>query len=321
MGRTVVTAPGKVILFGEHAVVYGYPAIAAPVTQVEARVVVEDGSRPGTPSQSGTLIIAPDLNQEIWLADAPNDDALAMAIRLVQKAAGLAELPPLKITVSSTIPIASGLGSGAAIAAGLIRALARHLSRPELATNEQVSSLTYEVEKIYHGTPSGIDNTVVSYEQAVYFVRQQPQNRIETFDVARPVHLLVADTAIRSSTKAVVSDVRCQWEADPTRFDEIFANCGRIADEARVALEQGDLARLGVLMNENHRWCRAMTVSSPELDRLVVAAQEAGALGAKMSGAGRGGNMIALVTEELVERVRDGLDTAGARSVLTSVLV
>lgn len=307
-------APGKVILFGEHAVVYGQPAIAAPVTQVQARVVVVDGSRPGI------LIIAPDLNQETWLADAPDDDALATAVRLVMKAGGLAELPPLTITVSSTIPIASGLGSGAAIAAGVVRGLARHLSRPELATNEQVSALTYEVEKIHHGTPSGIDNTVVAYERAVYFRRQVPVNVIETFGVARPVHLLVADTGVRSSTKVVVGDVRRQWEADPARFDKIFANCGRIADEARVALERGDLARLGELMNENHRWLQEMTVSSLALDRLVVAAQAAGALGAKMSGAGRGGNMIALVEEGLLERVREGLDAAGARSVLSSVL-
>jgi mevalonate kinase len=309
------SAPGKIILFGEHAVVYGRPAIAAPVSQVRATAVVQPNPEPGV------RIIAPDLATDFYLDAADPDDALVATIRQIQQAAGLASLPDLIITVRSEIPIASGLGSGAAIAAAVIRAVAGQLGLAHLATDEWVSNLTYEVEKIHHGTPSGIDNTVVAYEKPVYFVRQQPQNRIETFGVKRPLRLLVADTGVRSSTKIAVGDVRRQWQADPDRFEALFDGCGRIAKTARAAIESGDIAHVGCLMTANQRLLEEMTVSSPELERLVAAALPAGALGAKLSGAGRGGNMIALVKDEGMETaVREALLAAGAKTVLTTII-
>ncbi|HEX6384999.1 MAG TPA: mevalonate kinase, partial [Anaerolineae bacterium] len=221
------TAPGKVILFGEHAVVYGRPAIAVPVTQVRASAVVTPGL------SEGVRLVAPNLGIDVFLAEATEDDALAAAVRQVQQAAGLASLPNLSIMVRSDIPIASGLGSGAAITAAVIRALALYLDLPDLLSSERVSALTYEVEKIHHGTPSGIDNTVVAFEQPVYFRRRQPKNQIETFRVAAPLRLLIGDTGIRSSTRAVVLDVRRQWEAELARFEALFDACGRIAESAR----------------------------------------------------------------------------------------
>lgn len=308
------TAPGKVILFGEHAVVYGQPAIAIPVSQVRARATVVAGRQPGV------RLFAPDLGVSKLLREEDRDDALATAVYLVKAATHLPNLPDMIITVGSDIPIASGLGSGAAIAAAAIRAVAQFIGFGHLLSNEWVSTLTYEVEKIHHGTPSGIDNTVVTYEQPVYFVRQQPHNRIETFAVAQPLTLLVADTGVRSATKRVVGDVRQQWEADPATFDALFAACGRIALAARQALEAGDAGRLGVLMQENQAVLEKMTVSSAELERLVAAALAAGALGAKLSGAGRGGNMIALVREGEETAVSQALYAAGAQNVLTTVL-
>lgn len=310
----MATAPGKIILFGEHAVVYGRPAIAIPLSQLRATAVVA----PAT--QSGIRLIAPDLGQDVLLAGAPPDDPIAAVIRQVQTAVHRPTLPDMTITVSSQIPIASGLGSGAAITAAVVRALADFLGMGHQATPEWVSALTYEVEKIHHGTPSGIDNTVVAYEMPVYFVRQQPQNHIEPFTVARPLHLLVADTGVRSSTKIAVGDVRRHWQENPAKFEALFDGCGRIAAAARAAIETGDVAALGPLMVENHALLQEMTVSSPELDRLVTAAIAAGALGAKLSGAGRGGNMIALVTPETTTAVCQSLLTAGAKSVLSTTL-
>ncbi len=312
--KTTASAPGKIILFGEHAVVYGRPAIAAPVSQVRATAVVENSPA------SGIRLIAPDLGQEMMLTEAPPGHPIAAVIRQFELAANLPVLPDLVITVTSDIPIASGLGSGAAITAAVIRALCRHLGLDEYLTPAWVSAQTYEVEKIHHGTPSGIDNTVVSYEMPVYFTRRKPQNRIETFSVAAPLHFLVADTAVSSSTKEVVGDVRRQWQEDRAAFDAIFDGCGRIARAARQAIEQGDLETVGRLMNENHQLLQEMTVSCPELDRLATAALSAGALGAKLSGAGRGGNMIALATAETAASVSEALLNAGARSVLTSIL-
>ena len=305
------TAPGKVILFGEHAVVYGRPAIAAPVSQVRATAVL-------TPSPDNHIhLIAPDLSLYHTLAEADAENPLAMAVRQVAMTLNQT-LPPFSLTVTSQIPIASGMGSGAAITAAIIRALAQYLDLS--ASQTWVSDLTYEVEKLHHGTPSGIDNTVVAYEQPVYFVRQHPQNRIEAFQVKRPLPLLIADTGIRSSTKVVVGDVRRQWQADPTHFEALFDGCGQIADQARAAIERGDLMEIGRLMNQNHSLLQAMAVSSPELDRLVTAANQVGALGAKMSGAGRGGNVIALIEEGKETAVREALLAAGATAVLTSAV-
>ncbi len=314
MKTTKASAPGKMILFGEHAVVYGRPAIAAPISQLRATAVVQDNPDPGV------ILRAPDLGRDYDLQRASETDPFARAVHLVIAAAGTFRMPDLIITVRSTIPIASGLGSGAAMAAAVIRALAHHLSIEFLATTEWVSNMTYEVEKILHGTPSGIDNTVVSYEKPVYFRRQQPQNLIETFNVAQPLRLLIADTAVASSTKAVVSDVGRQWQNDKPTFEKRFDQCGEIARKARQTIETGQLDKLGQLMYDNHKILQEMTVSSPELDNLVNAAKTAGALGAKMSGAGRGGNAIALVTTKSETAVRQALLQAGARTVLASVL-
>ena len=308
------SAPGKIILFGEHAVVYGRPAIAAPVSQIRATAVVQPND------EAGVRIIAPDLEADFHLDDVDTDAALVATMRQIQAAAGLEQWPGLIVTVRSQIPVASGLGSGAAITAAVIRAVARYLELDHLATDEWVSNLTYEVEKIHHGTPSGIDNTVVAYERPVYFARQRPHNRIEPFSVARPLRLLVGDTGVRSATKVVVGDVRRHWQAEPDRFETLFDGCGRIAVAARKAIEVGESAEVGRLMTENQRLLAQMTVSSPELETLIAAALGAGALGAKLSGAGRGGNMLALVTAASETAVRDALHAAGAQSVLATTV-
>jgi mevalonate kinase len=314
MAVTVASAPAKIILFGEHAVVYGRPAIAVPISQVRAEAIVEDSQTPGI------RLRAPDLGLENWLKEAHDGDPFARAVHIVLESATVSRLPNLTITVRSTIPIASGLGSGAAMAAAVIRSLAQHLDMNDLATDQQVSALCYQVEGLLHGTPSGIDNTVVAYERPVFFVRQEPSNRIDTFTVATPLHILVADTGQLSMTRDVVGDVRRQWQADPEKFEQLFDSCGRVADEARVAIQEGDPERVGLLMQENQVYLREMTVSSDRLEQLIAAAISAGALGAKLSGAGRGGNMIALVDKENEVEVRNSLLSAGANSVLISVL-
>jgi mevalonate kinase len=123
-----------------------------------------------------------------------------------------------------------------------------------------------------------------------------------------------------SVTKAVVDDVRKGWESEPLRFERLFDRCGEVARTARRAVELGAIDELGHLMSENQEYLRQMMVSSPELEKLVTAANDAGALGAKLSGAGRGGNMIALVDLSLEEPVRRALLAAGARTTLTSVV-
>jgi mevalonate kinase len=305
----VTSAPGKIILFGEHAVVYGHPAIAVPLTAVQVTVRAE-----AAPPGSGITLHAADLGHTLALTDLPPDDplydALAYPIQLALQTLRC-PAPDLRLTVRSTIPIASGLGSGAALAAALIRAVYAALGQP--IDDDTLNPLVYEVEKRHHGTPSGIDNTTIVYARPVYFVRGQPPR---TFSVARPFTLLVADSGQSSPTRLTVADVRRQVEAAPQRVGAILERIGHIVERARQAIETGDIASLGPLMDENHALLADLTVSCDLLDWLCQVAREAGAQGAKLSGGGRGGNLIALVDEPGADTVAEALRQAGAVRVL-----
>lgn len=303
---------------------YGEPAIAVPVRQLTAEAAVTAGNG------EGILLRAPDLNEEVWLADAPAGHPLGAAVNVLlaagQRHSRRRPQGGVTATVTSNIPIASGLGSGAAIAAALIRVLARYWGWDELATDEAVSAMTFEVEKIHHGTPSGIDNTVVSYDRPVYFVRtggeRRPRSRpiLETFVPAAPLTFLIGDTGLKVPTHEPVGDVRRLWLADPQKWEAVFDAVGDVVRRARAAIEEGDAAAVGRLMNANHALLQQLTVSSPRLDRLVEAALSAGALGAKLSGGGRGGNMIALITPDQSDRLQKALIGAGALGVIETIV-
>ncbi len=307
------SAPGKIILVGEHAVVYGQPAIAVPLAAVQATVSAE----PGEPG-AGLLLRAADLGETLRAdAIAEGDrlyDALVFPARLALEALG-EPVPDMTLVVRSTIPVASGLGSGAAIAAAIIRAVcgAFGVTLPR----ERLNALVYEVERRHHGTPSGIDNTVIVYEQPVYFVRGAP---LETFRIARPFTLLVADSGQPSPTRVAVQDVRTLYEQDRERYGAALAAIGAITRRARQAIETGQVDTLGALMRENQALLRELSVSSPALDRLCAAATEAGAWGAKLSGGGRGGNLIALTAADRVGAVSEALYAAGAVRVIATTV-
>jgi len=309
MTMTIASAPGKIILFGEHAVVYGRPALAVPVTQIQARVTV------CADQLGGIRVEAPDISLDAVLSDLPTNHPLAAVIKSVFTTLGITQPLSLTVHIESTIPIASGLGSGAAVSVAIIRALSMFLGCS--LADEQVSALAFEVEKLYHGTPSGIDNTVITYARPVYFAKHQP---IETLHVAAPFIIVIGDTGIASPTKQVVDDVRKLWQAETEQYEKIFNAVGEIVLNARHAIENGNISALGPLMDENNSLLQVMRVSSPELDRLITASRAAGALGAKLSGGGRGGNMIALVRQETVEKVTQALREAGAKRTLMTVV-
>jgi mevalonate kinase len=301
-------APGKVILFGEHAVVYGCPAIAVPVSQVQALAFAENGL-----AGQGAVVLAPDLDRRVAVREAVPDDPLACIVRLSLEAMRCAPDPDLTVTVTSTVPVARGMGSGAAVSTAVVRALAGYFHH--WLTSQAISDLVYQTEVLYHGTPSGIDNTVIAFEKPVYFVRDVTR---EVFWVGQPFLLAVADTGIQSPTREAVGDLRRRYQAEPERYRPLFEEAGSLAVEARAAIARGAVDELGDLMDRNHALLQQMGVSCQELDRLVGAAHEGGALGAKLSGAGWGGNMIALVTEESRSRVELMLRLAGAVDVLVT---
>ena len=328
---TTASAPGKIILFGEHAVVYGRPALAVPVTQVQAMATVTllstdsvTDKRVGTDSggenwQRRIRIEAPDIRLfstlHSLLSNRRNPHPLAAAIISVFSTLNVGSPPSMTIHISSTIPVAAGLGSGAAVSVAIIRALSAFLGQP--LHEAEISALAYEVEKLHHGTPSGIDNTVITYARPVYFVKDRP---IETFCVDTPFTIVIGDTGIRAPTKESVGAVRSLWQAGPARWEPVFDGIGKIVLKAREAIETGEISSLGPLMDENQVLLRELTVSSPELDRLVDVARRSGALGAKLSGGGRGGNMIALVRQEAAESVAKALKSAGVRHTIVTTI-
>jgi mevalonate kinase len=306
---TTSSAPGKIILFGEHAVVYGQPALAVPVTQVHATATVSENSR------GGIMVEAPNINLSAELSSLAENHPLAAVINNVFSTLNIQNPPACTIYLQSTIPVASGLGSGAAVSVAIIRALSAFLGQPML--DEQVNKLAFESEKLYHGTPSGIDNTVVTYARPVYFIKRKA---IKTFHVGAPFTIMIGGTGISAPTKGAVSAVRKLWQSDNSRWDKVFTSVGEIVWNARQAIERGDTGELGRLMDANHTFLQEMTVSCQELDQLVEAARKSGALGAKLSGGGRGGNMIALVEKENAPVVARALSSAGAkRTILTQV--
>ncbi len=308
MMETTASSPGKIILVGEHAVVYGQPALAVPVNEVTATATVRSST-----VGSGLIIQAINLEQELTLAQSASE-GLARAARLTLEHLGAAE-PDVLITINSTIPPASGLGSGAAVSAAIIRSLATYLGFP--LTNSETSALVFEVEKLYHGTPSGIDNTVVCYNRPVYFVRGSPP---EIFHPKHSFSIVIGDTGVPSPTRDTVKAVRTKWESNPSKCDAIFSEIGAITQLARSAIVNGDILELGVLLNRNQELLELLGVSSQELHNLITSALDMGAFGAKLSGGGGGGNMIAIGPEDRIEAIRRSLLQAGAARVISSII-
>ena len=301
------SACAKLILLGEHAVVYGQPALAIPFSGLKVRCVIE----PGINGLTGTLHIKArelQLNQPLQVL--PEDNFLRKAVELVLVELGVSQTPTCKLTVYSDIPISAGLGASAAIAVATMRALSAFLGHP--LEKEMLNRLAFETERLMHGNPSGIDNTVIVYEQPILFRKGE---LIEFVYPSKNLHFLIADSGIKKATADTVAYLAQQRERNPQFIEAALEEIGRIALFGRKAFEQGDLSALGDAMNANQALLAQLDLSCEALEKLIVAARQAGALGAKLTGGGKGGNMLALVTPETQEAVRKALLSAGAVSI------
>jgi mevalonate kinase len=301
------SACGKIILLGEHAVVYGFPAVAVPVAGLRAKAEL-------APADLPFILIAPDIGLTSALQDLPANHPLAFCVRRTAEFLGTG-IPAARLTITSDIPPASGLGSGAAVSTAIVRVLSASAGR-SLAPGE-ISQIVFDVERIYHGTPSGVDNTVIAYECPVYFQRGREPVLLK---INAGMHLLVADSGVHSETRSAVDGVRERWQSDPARYEDLFRRIGALADIGRGHLENGCAQPLGITMNQCHELLRAIGVSTPGLDRLVDAARQAGAFGAKLTGAGLGGNVVALADPQDLERIGSALRGAGAVAVYRTTL-
>lgn len=303
------SAPAKVILFGEHFVVYGEPAIVAAIDR-RARVYAELRADQRIHVNSVNLEASGFFDEESFQAERGDKEARwrLEPIRIaVQRVLDISEAKAgVDVEVHSDIPVASGLGSSAAVAAATATAVSRLLG-VEMAL-EEIFRTACEVERFVHGTPSGIDPAISTYGGVLLFYRDRGSTPL---DVKVDIPLVVGDTGIERSTGEMVTRVRERRERYPSVINPIIETGGKLALRAVEALKEGDLVTLGELMNINHAMLSAMGVSNEPLDRLVHAARKAGALGAKLTGAGGGGCMVALAPPDGLERVVSAIEGKG----------
>ncbi|MCB9545151.1 MAG: mevalonate kinase [Myxococcales bacterium] len=301
-------APGKVILFGEHAVVYGQPAVAAAMsTGLGATVEPASG--------------APALRIPSWgrgglevRAGEAGPSSIARGFTRALEVLGLAG-EPLAVTIEGDLPLGVGLGSSAAFAVSLLRALADYRAVP--LGGAALLAAAAEVETVFHGTPSGLDHTVVTRGGCLRFARGETP-AFRPVRLARPLPAVIAWSPREGSTRDAVEGLRARRDALPAAYDGLFAAMGAVAEAGVAALEAGDLATVGRLFDLNHGYLNACGVSSLANETMVALARRHGAVGAKLTGAGLGGAIIALCPDD-AEGVATALVDAGFRAIVSRI--
>jgi mevalonate kinase len=299
------SAPGKVILFGEHSVVYRGPAVVLAIDK-RAKVTAEKRK------DNKIFFDALDLGfsgyfdgnkyhaerGEVWRGR--RLVAFNVAARKTMEYLGVDS--GLNLTIRSNIPIAVGLGSSAALSVAVVAAVGHLLGNG--LDQEKICSLAYEGEKVVHGTPSGVDNNISTYGGILTYEKNVGFKR---FEVKGVPSFIIGNTRRRRSTRRLVDVVRMLRNKNQKVVDSIIDTMDLLSKEGLEALLKTDLPKLGDLMNINHGLLSALGVSSPELDSMVHASRRAGAIGAKLTGAGGGGCMIALSDTPRVGRIEDAI--------------
>ncbi|MFH1131329.1 MAG: mevalonate kinase [Pseudomonadota bacterium] len=291
-------ACAKLILLGEHFVVHNVPAIALPLKSIRTTVHV-------SLSHSKAQLITK-LASEL-------DLRAQKVFSIAMEKLDIDDSCNWRVTVDSQIPVGLGLGSSAAFAVALIGALARAAGKPLDLFN--LNAYAHDLEKIQHGNPSGIDNTVIAFERPVWFRTGIPAKFLEDETTFR---FLLASNGKSDPTRQVVGRVQDFKKINPTSFDRLCAAAEALTKRGLQAFQHNDARALGQIMDQNHALLCELGVSTPTLDHLVNIARTNGAIGAKMTGAGGGGFMVALVDRETERQIESALKANGATIVLSN---
>jgi len=300
---------GKAILFNEHFVVYGIPSIVsaigkytvAKVEPYDKKELKLEDLREATPNYKEDKLE----QQKVSLK------------RIFKKMNIDVSKNGLKITLDGNLYCASGIGASAASCVAIARALSDYFNFN--LSDDEINDIAYEGEMGYHGTPSGVDNTASTYGGLIWF-QKGDTNVIERIPISNPIEIVIGNTGKVADTAAAVAGVGGRKEKNPEKYQEIFDRAENITYLAKQALQEGDYREVGKLMNENHKLLQQIEVSSRELDFLVSIARDQGALGAKLTGGGLGGNMIALTPgRDLQEEVANAIEKEGFQTVKTVV--
>ena len=299
------SAYGKIILLGEHAVVYGRPAIALPIPLAVEAAVRKEGD--------GINVLIPRWGIEQKVR--PSAPGFAGIIATLMSQIGLAN-ENMTIEVFPHIPRAMGLGGSSALAVAILRAADEAYGLQ--LSDGRINELAFECEKTAHGTPSGIDNTVATYGAPLLYQRQQDeaqqQARFTNVTLGQPLEMVIGVTGKESLTADTVARVRASWQQYPDRYESLFDQIGQLTTIGHDALQEGRLEELGELMNLCHGYLNALQLSTPELEELVHLARRHGAIGAKLTGGGGGGSMIALCPDA-TNAVQRAFEAAGYKAI------
>jgi len=297
---------GKIILLGEHSVVYGRHAIAVPAP-VNIRTKVQD-------TEDEILLMIPSWGVEYRLDKNPKKrQSFEKPAGLILDQMGLSK-KGMKIEVFSDIPRGMGLGGSAAIAVSIIKALNNHF---KLALNQdEINEMALESEKIAHGNPSGIDNTMATYGHPLIF-RNGDNPLIEPLNINETFSILVGFSSTEGLTAKTVGIVRDLWKKNPGVYEKIFDEIDSLALQSIQAIQNNDFELLGQLMNINHGLLNTLQVSTPELERLIMIARESGALGAKLTGGGGGGAVIALCKD--IDITKSAIESEGYETLVVEI--
>jgi len=305
--KALASGYGKVILFGEHAVVYGTHAIAAPIPiAIQAKVEDED---------DGVHLVIPRWGVEERLQKGvDHKHSIYNSLDLILESLNLST-KDMRIEVYPNVPRAMGLGGSAALAVAIVRALIGHYQIK--LTDEEINDLAYQSEKLVHGTPSGIDNTMATFGKFILYKKGKPP-LMKEIHAPKPIPIVIGLSGVESLTLKMVSKVRHSWEKNKAMYDQIFNQIDDIALKGVKAIQSYDLSLLGDLMNLNQGLLNALQISTWELEELIEIARENGAIGAKITGGGGGGAMIALCPDS-ADKVANAMTNAGYEAMITEI--
>jgi mevalonate kinase len=302
---------GKVILFNEHFVVYGVPGIVSAIdSTAEAEV-----------KKTGVGLVIRDERRSAKGYSEKKKSQQKESIERMLKAIGVApENASLMIWLGGTLPGFSGIGASAASSVAIARAIADEYKM--ILSDDEINKLAYEAEKAYAGTPSGIDNTAATYGGLIWFkrsLRGEP-NIVEILHLKKPVEIVIGNTGIVADTKEMVAGVAERKRRNQKKYDLLFKQAEELALSAKEALKMFNLRELGDLMNKSHNLLQDIEVSCRRLDDLVNLSLENGAFGAKLTGGGGGGCMVALTPgREIQERVATAIEDKGLKVLRTKI--
>jgi mevalonate kinase len=304
----VGSASGKVILLGEHAVVYGVPALVVGIDRGATASAVVTGHGPTSASELS-------LGQQLRVsANGTSDVARAFAALLDACEVGQA----VQVNVATELPAAAGLGCSAALGVAIVRALDSSLGRAT-ATPASTIARAMAWEEIFHGNPSGIDATAAARGGCLWYQKLDGRPTFQEVRLGGALTLAVGHTGTASSTRTMVEHIAKLRDRNPEAVAQAFEAVSTLVHRARGALEEHDMRTLGRAMNDNQVLLATLALSTPEIDEMCRLAREARAFGAKLTGSGGGGCVIAL-TEGGAEPVLERWASAGFRGFSTRVV-